>query len=743
MSQLLKVSLRQNAIFVPELAITPEQLKITETTGMLVANLSKSGFGISEELLHALNKTAPAYQAKVSATVEEVLGVTKNWTPLVKDWDKPTGESVTDHIITFFANLFQTKGTKLMCGHIIPPNTFPLERYNGCPFCGTPFEAGEIENFKQGSHVKVLELWTSQHIKDYLNDLLTSNTALDATQIDSLKILLSELLLPDVTIKMKETVMAVIETLTSQGKSNQAQAFLSSPTDILRYLWYQHTGFLQIIEPKALVTRIAKNHRHISLSQDNSVRARIVSKASLKLKYSRKDCFTVATWINNLDMQVEKICEMMHPKRSMWIRFIRALRLAEYSKKIGFEKLKEVLDKFYKQEYEVWQGKLNQNRLRYDAGITFGLLKQRPGMFARSLFANMLWFGSETTTTAFTEIIDKIPARLMLTLNMYADNYFDMENKRIVKPLGGANKSIPANALLSMYNKEQLEAMKAEIKQLCMLAMKKRFAALENTSKTMYIDPVLFQIPVSIGDRISNVQDVSAALMGIRFPVEGNTVRIFMQWGNGLPAQHLDMDLSCSISYTGKSEFCSFGALVATGCKHSGDIRNIPNMIGTAEYIDINIDTLQNAGAKYVTFTCNAYSNGSISPNLVVGWMNSKYPMKISETTGVAYDPSCVQHQVRVGSNLSKGLVFGVLDVKQNEIIWLEMPFSGQLVQNMSTDNIENLIRKLNSKLRIGQLLKVKAEAQLMQIIDSPDADEVYTSQWAMNTAGVTQLLVD
>ena len=36
----------------------------------------------------------------------------------------------------------------------------------------------------------------------------------------------------------------------------------------------------------------------------------------------------------------------------------------------------------------------------------------------------------------------------------------------------------------------------------------------------------------------------------------------------------------------------------------------------------------------------NAYSNGAISPNMVVGWMNSAYPMKISEKIGVAYNPS-------------------------------------------------------------------------------------------------------
>ena len=150
------------------------------------------------------------------------------------------------------------------------------------------------------------------------------------------------------------------------------------------------------------------------------------------------------------------------------------------------------------------------------------------------------------------------------------------------------------------------------------------------------------------------------------------------------------------------------------------------------------------AGAKYVTFTCNAYSNGAITPNLVVGWMDSKYPMKISKKSGVAYDPSCVQHQVRIVNSLSKGLVFGVLDIVAREIVWLEMSFGGQVVQNLNVKGVEALLRKLDSKLNIGSLLSIKAKAQGIKIVkDKEVAEECYDMQWARNTAGVTKLLVD
>lgn len=742
MNSLLKVSLRQKAVFIPETAIIHKYNSLQENTSLLVANLANLGFGVSEKLLNALNNATPGYQFEVLEMLRDVTGVNKNWTPLVKGWNVPTGESEIDHIITFFANVFKTNGATLPCGHIIPDNTFPLNRYTGCPYCKTPFIFGQIEHYKQGSEQKVLELWDREDAAKFLRDLLSSKTALDATQTDSLKILLTEFPLPDVTIGIKETLMAVIDVYVNQNQPEKAQAFFSSPTDILRYLWYKHTGFAQILEPGTVIKRKAKNNQHFAY-KTNGAADKLNAKAALKLKYTRKDCLMVATWLNNLQADTAKMCEIMHPKRGMWVRFIRALRLAEYSKRKGYDKLRDLLDKFYKEEYEVWQGKVEEYRIRHDAAATLSLLQQRPGLFARSLFANMLWFGSDVTIKAFSEIIDKVPARLLFTLSMYAENYFDKNNQRVVKPLGGTNKTIPPNRLLKMFSDEQLEAMQAAVKGLCIETVSKRFAKVKTESKTMYIEPMLYKIPVSIGDRGTTVQDMSAALMGTRFAIAGDTVRLFMQWGIGLPAMHLDMDLSCQIAYADKTDYCSYSRLVVTGCKHSGDFVTIPDQIGTAEYIEINIPELQKAKAKYVSFTCNAFSTGAISNTVVVGWMNSKHPMEISRTTGVAYDPSCVQHQVRIVNDLSKGLVFGILDVQKSEIIWLEMEFSGQIVQNLSGANVELLLKKLESKLTIGQLLQIKAEAQNLQLVETPQADEVYTIAWAQNTAAVTKLLID
>ena len=574
--------------------------------------------------------------------------------------------------------------------------------------------------------------------------MLESRTALDATQADSLKILLAELPLPAVGIKMKETLMLVIDTLVEQDRAQEAQIYFSAPNDILRYLWYKKTGFLQIIEPKTLIRKAGRNNAHLCNALDKSRSAAQAKREELKLKYTRRECKMVALWLNNLAMTPEKSCEMMHSKREMWVRMIRALRLAEYARKPGFENLKELMDVFYCQAYTVWQGEVERSRLKADAAQTFALLKQRPGMFARSLFANMLWFGPEETLAAFKEVVHLLPARLVVTLGMYAESYFEQGHKRMVKPLGGNALLIEPHYLVSLYMEDQLKEMVKEVQDLCKEVVATRFAnaGAGSGSASMYIDPMLFHIPLSIGDRSEAVQDTSCALQGTRFPVEGDKVRLFMQWGKGLPAQHLDMDLSCHITLPSTTEVCSYFNLKAIGAKHSGDIRSIPDKKGTAEYIELDLNELDRVGAQYVAFTCNAYSNGAISPNLVVGWMNSAYPMKISERNGVAYDPSCVQHQVRVSQSVQKGLVFGVLKVKEREVVWLEIPFGGQTVLSLDTQTIEKYLDKLEAKTTVGELLAIKAQAQGLKLADTPEADEVYTREWALNTAAVTKLLL-
>jgi hypothetical protein len=717
------------------------------------ARLRENGYCVSEELLHALAQVPFNTLAMITRQIDEALGVELNWMPLVKGWDTPTGETRMDHLITFLANLFGgeeagLKGTTLPCGHFIPEGTFPLERYNGCPYCGTLFHTANFVYHGQGSKLKELRLFTLEDKEKLFHNLLSSPTPLDATQLDSLKLLLQEFEVPDnIEIPMKETVMVVIQ---KSGEKNQEAAvalglrYLKTPTDILRYFWYEKTGQVKIIEPKHLVAMAQRANRHHWLPADKSEQAAAEKRQELKLKYDRKHCRMAATWLNAVPMSDELAAENMNAKRGMWVRMIHALRLGEYARKKGFEPLAAILDTFYRQDYNTWQGLLELSQKEHRADEVLTILSTRPGMFARCLFSTMLRLGKDKTLAAFETVTDTLPARLLLSLGNAADGWFDVERTRVARPITGGTHSVPPHPLLQLYTEEERRDMAKAVNDVYAHTMKKRFASQSTTAKTLFIDPRLYDIPVSVGDRSSSIQDTACALQGTRFPVEGDRVRLFMQWGKGLPAQHLDMDLSCAIAMkNGKVFECAYYHLTAPGAKHSGDIIHIPDQVGAAEYIELSLPELEKSGARYVSFTCNAYSNGALSPNLMVGWMSSAYPMTISNETGVAYDPSCVQHLVRISeANLSKGMVFGVLDVARREIYWLEMPFMGQTVHDLNLKTMEALLKRLQEKLSIGQLLDLKREAQGLTLVDAPkDADEAYTYEWALDPAAVATLL--
>ena len=759
--KLLRIALRYRSIY---LDIDPKEIdletKPTPAVLAFVARLRENGFSVNEDLLHALCMVSATELAGITAVIDDVMGVKLNWATLVKGWNVPTGETRADHLITFFANLIGgakagLEGCTLPCGCFIPEGTFPLERYTGCPFCGTPFTTANFVYKGQASKLKELRLFTEEDLKQVYQSLLASPTPLDATQKDSFEKLIDIYGLPDkVEISMKETAMLAVKHLVANGQQAQAQALLKTPTDILRYLWYEKTGYVQIIEPRTLIAQARRFYfdmfgpldesKYIFGPLNQSEYAGKEMKEKLKLKYDRKHCQCVASWINNLALSPQQATENMNAKRGMWVRMIRALRLGEYSRRKGYEHLADILDAFYRQEQPTWLGILQQARNNRDTQTVLQMLKQRPGLFARSLFATMLRFGCEETMEAFEQVTDQMPSRLLLSLGNAAEKYFDPDATRTVHPITGYTISISKNKLLSLYSPADLRAMVARVKQCYILSLKHSFAAQATKAKTIYIAPSLFDIPISVGDRSATIQDTSCALMGTRFPVEGDAVRLFLQWGKGLHAQPLDMDISCHIAFeNGKTEDCAYYRLKATGAKHGGDIRAIPEMVGTAEYIELSLPELAEAGAKYVTFTANAYSCGALSPNLVVGWMNSAYPMKVSEKTGVAYDPSCVQHMVRISeSNLSRGLVFGVLDVDEREITWLEMPFISQNIQGCDFTAVNALLQRLRNKLSIGQLLEIKAKAQHLSLAPSPDeADEAYTYEWALNPAEVSALL--
>ena len=231
------------------------QVAPTKEALAFIKLLNDYGYSVSEALLHALYRCSVEELNLQTEVIKEALGVDFNWTPLVKNWQVPTNESTIDHLITLFVNCFPTtsdiKGTLLGCGHFIPTGTFNIERYNGCPFCGTPLEHHNDIFVNQGSEKKELHLFQLSDLERKLNELLNSKTPLNRTQINTLTLLLTHFdVSEDTLIEMKETRLEVMKAWAEQQHFDRIGSYISSPTDLLRFLWFLKTNQSQIIQPK-------------------------------------------------------------------------------------------------------------------------------------------------------------------------------------------------------------------------------------------------------------------------------------------------------------------------------------------------------------------------------------------------------------------------------------------------------------------------------------------------------------
>lgn len=129
MKALIKTALRQQALYLPIAENIKETDETVKASFELLNNIFKLGYTVTEPALKALHKTSASYKYVLYEALADIKGVNSNWTPLVKGWDTPTGETRFDHLATWIANIFKWEvGKTLPCGHIIPEKTFPLER---------------------------------------------------------------------------------------------------------------------------------------------------------------------------------------------------------------------------------------------------------------------------------------------------------------------------------------------------------------------------------------------------------------------------------------------------------------------------------------------------------------------------------------------------------------------------------------------------------------------------------------
>ena len=467
---ILRASLYYDAVY---LNVKREDIDMSSAVSshvlMFAFLLKDKGYYLSEELLHALCLVGTKELERIS----EVIGTEKEIELFLHRHLRKSNSIISASDSARFDKWIQllfgrkrlSKGTALPCGHHIPDGIFPLDKYHGCPFCGAQFQVSDLVYRGKTDRLDELRLFTDEDIVKLYHTLLCSTALLNGVRKECLGYLLATYPVPEsIVIENDYNLMYVMRVLVGQGRAGEASRFIRTPTDILRYLWYEKTGYLQIIEPKKWLQNAAR---------EKSPEAVADRKRQLRLKYGRTMCRRVAAWLNSIPMPAAEAAEDMNPKRGMWVRMIHALRLGEYSRRKGYEHLAEILDVFYKKEYTTWQGAIDKAE---DADAVLKILKQRPCLFARCLFSTMLRFGAEATINAFNEISDEVPERRLLLLSNFAYHYFNPGKSRLARSITGRRYRILANKHLHLYSEEERWVMVGMVEEVCKASIQRREA---------------------------------------------------------------------------------------------------------------------------------------------------------------------------------------------------------------------------------------------------------------------------
>ena len=96
---LFAVALRYNALYIPSPITAPSAKPMSESLNDFLGAIGGLGYTVDEKLLHALEHLPADMLRDMAAEAARLSHTDLNWTPLVKGWLTPTGETIGDHIV--------------------------------------------------------------------------------------------------------------------------------------------------------------------------------------------------------------------------------------------------------------------------------------------------------------------------------------------------------------------------------------------------------------------------------------------------------------------------------------------------------------------------------------------------------------------------------------------------------------------------------------------------------------------
>lgn len=429
----------------------------------------------------------------------------------------------------------------------------------------------------------------------------------------------------------------------------------------------------------------------------------------------------------------KSIEEDMNRYKNRWIRLGERLHPSEYPQFVNVNKVFEKLRNGVK--IETFGGRVDKAIADGNMTETLKLLAARPGELARKLDFLLRNAGNEQTAviSTFQSVAKQVSTPVLLQVREHFTNRDNGNAYRIFFPKGRLADSYAADNTLPPIESRYSDA----IVNICEHALIDAYSSKEFLGNT-YVSEALKQYIVPFSQRSAS-KAARTLVRGSRmnFSPDAKTIRAFIWWTN-VEKQRVDVDLSVTVfdNEWNAVKMVDYHNLYSEsfGITHSGDITNGGdiNGKGVAEFLDINIQKLTNAGGRYAVFQVYNYSGLKFSSmkNARFGWMERE-----DAQSGEIFEPSTVKQSMDLMSE-STVCVPVIFDCETREIIWCDMNLSLSAARydrggNNAASNLSSVAAACYAmvnmqKPNLYDLAMLHVKARGIPVDNKEDADTIF-----------------
>jgi hypothetical protein len=436
------------------------------------------------------------------------------------------------------------------------------------------------------------------------------------------------------------------------------------------------------------------------------------------------------------------LTEDMLRRPEVWKRLARELRPNDYAQR--YPQTIKAFDIVCKDApFETFANKVEKGLAAAKVGDVAELLKARPGDFARRLdhLLRLTEIGCKVSPgivpvpvgkviEQFRGVADKVSTPVLLQVHAHFRNR--NLGVRSFFPKGNTakvwvdEKALPVPGL-SFGTCDIVSAV-------CRNALIERFKKLPSLGN-VYVDPALKTQFVPFAQRSAS-KSLRTISRGSRLDLPDCSILRFFVWWMEPKGHRTDIDLAACLFDTNwkRQSDISYYNLKEWDCAHSGDITSAPK--GAAEFIDVNLNTLQEKGIRYISMIIYSYTQQAFKdlPECFAGWMareafgGNQDGGRVAQN-GEIFDGRTVQDKIDIAGNTTVNIPL-IIDVEERQVIWSDIALASRGAINNSRRNSDNLSRMGRAmanlvKPNLYDLFKMHAEGR-GTLVGKSEADMVF-----------------